>query len=108
MSKPVAVYSSLEYSVVEALAAMEGGMCSRADVREAGYDFTSEDEAHIYDCAQLCAVCPVRQKCYDYANEHNEIVGIWGGVWFFIDHKRVMQRVPSLSRPKASRRREVA
>lgn len=28
---------------------------------------------------QLCAGCPVRQECLDYALLHNERLGLWGG-----------------------------
>ncbi|WP_350347226.1 WhiB family transcriptional regulator [Agromyces sp. G08B096] len=28
----------------------------------------------------ICATCPVRQQCLDYAIEHHERYGIWGGL----------------------------
>lgn len=28
----------------------------------------------------ICADCPVRQECADYAIEHRELFGIWGGL----------------------------
>ena len=28
----------------------------------------------------ICATCPVKQECLDYAIEFNERVGIWGGM----------------------------
>jgi WhiB family transcriptional regulator, redox-sensing transcriptional regulator len=28
---------------------------------------------------RICLGCPVRQECLDYALEHNERFGIWGG-----------------------------
>lgn len=28
----------------------------------------------------LCATCPARARCLDYALEHNEKFGIWGGL----------------------------
>jgi WhiB family redox-sensing transcriptional regulator len=32
------------------------------------------------DPKAICAGCPVRQQCLDYALEHDERFGIWGGV----------------------------
>lgn len=29
---------------------------------------------------QTCAACPVREQCLDYAIEHGETFGIWGGM----------------------------
>lgn len=29
---------------------------------------------------QLCAACPVREGCLEYALEHDEKDGIWGGL----------------------------
>jgi WhiB family redox-sensing transcriptional regulator len=29
---------------------------------------------------ELCARCPVRQPCLDYAIRHNEEHGVWGGL----------------------------
>ncbi len=28
----------------------------------------------------LCRRCPVRRECADYAHEHPDLVGIWGGL----------------------------
>lgn len=28
----------------------------------------------------ICALCPVRQQCLDYAVENDERFGVWGGV----------------------------
>jgi WhiB family redox-sensing transcriptional regulator len=29
---------------------------------------------------ETCEACPVRQECLDFALEHNEEAGVWGGV----------------------------
>lgn len=29
---------------------------------------------------RVCAGCPVRQECLDYALEHDEAFGVWGGL----------------------------
>lgn len=34
----------------------------------------------IAEAAALCAVCPIRQQCLDYAIEQGEREGIWGGL----------------------------
>lgn len=31
------------------------------------------------DAKSLCAVCPVRIRCLQYALDHNEIYGVYGG-----------------------------
>ena len=28
----------------------------------------------------LCAICPVRNECYDYSLEARETFGVWGGL----------------------------
>ena len=37
----------------------------------------------------ICATCPVKQECLDYAIEFNERVGIWGGM----SDKQIRQEV---------------
>lgn len=32
------------------------------------------------ETARVCAICPVRAQCLEYALEHNERYGIWGGM----------------------------
>lgn len=32
------------------------------------------------DAKQVCECCAVRQKCLDWAIEHNERFGVWGGM----------------------------
>lgn len=29
---------------------------------------------------RVCAGCPVREECLDYALEHDEAFGVWGGL----------------------------
>lgn len=38
----------------------------------------SKKEAH--EAKQVCAICPVKQNCLDYAHKHKERFGIWGGL----------------------------
>lgn len=32
------------------------------------------------EAKRICASCPVRLQCLDYALAHHETVGIWGGM----------------------------
>lgn len=42
---------------------------------------TRNDSPWVVAAAKsICAVCPVREECLDYALEANETVGIWGGL----------------------------
>ena len=56
------------------------GACLHADpdvffpVSDAGASATQ-----IRTARAICAGCPVRSRCIDYAIEHREIQGIWGG-----------------------------
>lgn len=43
--------------------------------RELFFDPTPQDETVL---REVCADCPVRQTCLDYANEHR-LLGFWGG-----------------------------
>lgn len=38
-----------------------------------------ESRRGIRDAMLVCAVCRVREECLEYALEHGEIHGIWGG-----------------------------
>lgn len=55
----------------------------RLDAACAGYDtswFFPEDEDSAAEAKALCAGCPVRDACLDYAMAHREDEGIWGGL----------------------------
>ena len=32
------------------------------------------------DAKEICADCPVRQECLDFALSHHEVIGVWGGL----------------------------
>lgn len=58
----------------------------------------------------VCDSCPIRQFCHDWAVE-NQMVGIWGGSAFVIDHGEWRERkrwnyVPRASVSEISERRE--
>ncbi len=39
----------------------------------------SEDDADAAEAKAICAECPVRQACLEYALAHREREGVWGG-----------------------------
>lgn len=41
--------------------------------------FYPDRGASTRDAKAICAVCPVREECLDYALMHGEKFGIWGG-----------------------------
>ena len=51
--------------------------------------FFPERGGDFWTAASICAACPVRVECGDYATEHPELMGIWGGL---SDRKRTRDR----------------
>lgn len=51
------------------------GLCSQVG----GDLWFPEDGALGNDAKRVCAQCPVRVECLEYALENNEKYGIWGG-----------------------------
>lgn len=44
-------------------------------------DFFFPDRGEsLRDVKAVCAGCPVRRECLDYALDNNEKVGVWGGL----------------------------
>lgn len=39
-------------------------------------------DQRVTKAVALCKVCPVADKCLQYAQDNNEQFGIWGGVVF--------------------------
>jgi len=54
---------------------------------------------------QICAGCPVRQQCLDFALRTREPVGIWGGT---TPEERTRTRRAQQRRPPRGARRETA
>jgi WhiB family redox-sensing transcriptional regulator len=44
-----------------------------------GIDFFSDDGISWRDAVAVCATCPVKHPCLDYALETNQGFGVWGG-----------------------------
>lgn len=55
---------------------MRDAICAQADP-EAWYPEKGESTA---DAKKVCQGCPVRQVCLEFALEHKELFGVWGGL----------------------------
>ena len=42
--------------------------------------FFPEKGGSTQEAKRICAACPVRNECLEYALEHDERFGIWGGL----------------------------
>ena len=42
--------------------------------------FFPEKGGSTREAKRICAICPVREECLDYALAHDERFGIWGGL----------------------------
>ncbi|WP_414169116.1 WhiB family transcriptional regulator [Streptoverticillium reticulum] len=58
------------------------GVCYGMDVEDADATFfpLPRDHEAIAEAKELCAACPVRRECLNYALENDLKDGIWGGV----------------------------
>lgn len=57
----------------------EDALCSKPQHRESRDWFFSKDPDDRYNAKNLCYGCPVRRQCIQWALEHRQIWGIWGG-----------------------------
>lgn len=55
---------------------MAYGRCAEADPDA----WFPEKGGSVRDPKQICRGCEVREKCLEYAIEHDERFGIWGGL----------------------------
>ena len=53
--------------------------CSRPENTELRDFFFSTKAAEKYQAKNLCFLCPVRKECIQWALEHKQIWGVWGG-----------------------------
>lgn len=53
--------------------------CSRTKNKEAIEWFFSKEPKEKYAAKNMCFSCPVRKECLQWALEHRQIWGIWGG-----------------------------
>lgn len=62
-------------------------LCAQTDPDE----FFPERGSSARPAKSVCAQCPVRQECLEYALEHDERFGIWGGM-SESERRRIRQR----------------
>jgi len=55
------------------------GSCASPENAEARDWFFSSDFSEKYKAKNLCHGCPVRRQCLQWALEHRQIWGVWGG-----------------------------
>lgn len=65
------------------------GLCSQADP-EAWFP---DKGGSCKEAKKICAVCPVRNECLQYALENREVWGVWGGLSEF-ERKQLRKRKP--------------
>lgn len=53
--------------------------CAQPENRHTQEWFFSKEPKEKYDAKNLCYSCPVRKQCIQWALEHRQIWGIWGG-----------------------------
>lgn len=59
-----------------ALAWQERALCAQTDPEA----FFPEKGGSTRDAKKVCVGCPVQKECLEYALEHDERFGIWGGL----------------------------
>ena len=54
----------------------DAALCAQVDPNE----WFPEKGKSTRQAKQVCRGCPVRAECLDYALEHGELYGVWGGL----------------------------
>lgn len=57
----------------------ENAKCADPNNRQKIEYFFSKEPSEKYEAKNMCFECPVRQQCLQWALEHRQIHGIWGG-----------------------------
>jgi WhiB family redox-sensing transcriptional regulator len=70
------VESTLLETGVEELGWQERALCAQTDPEA----FFPEKGGSTREAKRVCLTCDVRGDCLDYALEHDERFGIWGGL----------------------------
>ena len=52
---------------------------ARGACRTTSVDMFPDDGAGVFEAMAVCAECPVKGRCLDFALEHREQHGVWGG-----------------------------
>lgn len=67
------------WSPADNLLWQKNSLCSQPENIDSIDWFFSSDFSKKYAAKNLCHECPVRRECLQWALEHREIWGIWGG-----------------------------
>lgn len=54
-------------------------LCAKPENKDSIEKFFSTDPVEKHEAKNLCFSCPVRSECLQWALEHRQIWGIWGG-----------------------------
>jgi WhiB family redox-sensing transcriptional regulator len=54
--------------------------------------FFPVSEAHAEEAKAICAICPVREECLEFAVETRPPEGVWGGLTPIERHRLVRRR----------------
>lgn len=60
--------------------------------------FPEQGESSAQDAKRVCAGCPVREKCLEYALANREPAGVWGGL-DETERRRLLERARLTGRP---------
>ena len=78
----------------------EDAACSGVD-SDIFFPASEDDEDAIRQAKAICAECPVREACLQYALATNQAAGVWGGLDAG-DRRRMRRRIRDRERRKAS------
>lgn len=67
------------WSPANGLGWQKDSACAQPENKESVDWFFSKQSEEIYKAKNLCFTCPVRQMCLQWALEHKQIWGVWGG-----------------------------
>jgi hypothetical protein len=57
----------------------DDALCAQPEHKDKKKWFFSKDTREKYDAKNLCFSCPARKQCLQWALEHRQIWGVWGG-----------------------------
>ncbi len=64
--------------------------------------FFPTSDAHAAEAKAICAACPVREACLEYALETRPADGVWGGLTPTERHRVIRRRQKAARKSKAA------
>lgn len=61
---------------------MGPGLFFPENMEHGGRGYSRGDSERVEAAKKVCAGCPVRRDCYEYADRNGEKEGLWGGLSF--------------------------